>query len=182
MPALAAASDVLLDPASPGVIVGGVALNLLGRPRPTENVDAVVLHDGSLESLVRAFRVAGLEGRIRDLIPFARRARSLLLRHRATGVEVDVSLGILVFEIDAVENRAVRNVGDALLPVPAIEDLVVLKAIANRPKDLDDVRALLAAHPDLDPRRALRKVREFARFIGAPQIYAEFERACRRAV
>jgi hypothetical protein len=31
-----------------------------------------------------------------------------------------------------------------------VEDLLIMKAIARRPKDLQDIRGLLAAHPDAD--------------------------------
>ena len=42
------------------------------------------------------------------------------------------------------------------------EDLVIFKAIAGRPKDMDDAEALLLLHPDIDVDRVRRVVRVLA--------------------
>jgi hypothetical protein len=63
-----------------GVIIGGVAVSLLGTPRYTVDLDAVFLL--SLEDIPRLLAEAakqGIEPRVSDPIAFARRSRVLLL-------------------------------------------------------------------------------------------------------
>ena len=74
---------------------------------------------------------------------FARRNRVVLLRHEASGIGVDVSLGMLPFEEEAVAHGAVQRIGDVDLRLPTVEDLIILKAVANRPKDLLDIAGIV---------------------------------------
>jgi uncharacterized protein (DUF2336 family) len=57
-----------------------------------------------------------------------------------------------------------------------VEDLLIMKAIARRPKDLQDIRGLLAAHPDADVALVRRWVGEFATAMGMPDMLEEFDR------
>jgi len=101
--ALAAVQLVLDAWSEQGAIIGGVAASLLGRPRYTADVDAVVLV--STEELSEFSTVtlqAGLIPRVPNAEAFARRNRVLLLRHAESGVDVDMSLGALLFEEQAV--------------------------------------------------------------------------------
>jgi hypothetical protein len=51
-----------------------------------------------------------------------------------------------------------------------------MKAVAQRPKDLNDIEALLRAHADLDLGRVVRWTREFATALETPEILAGLER------
>jgi hypothetical protein len=51
-----------------------------------------------------------------------------------------------------------------------------MKAIARRPKDLEDIRGLLAAHPQADISEARRWVREFATAMSMSDILEEFDK------
>ena len=50
-----------------------------------------------------------------------------------------------------------------------------MKAIARRPKDVEDLQGLLAAHPELDVTSARRWVREFAIAMSMPDMLREFD-------
>jgi len=65
-----------------GVVIGGVAASLLGRPRMTRDIDAIVLGDEmGWEAVIESARHFGIAPRIDDPLEFARRTRVLLLRH-----------------------------------------------------------------------------------------------------
>lgn len=88
----------------PGMVIGGVAASLLGRPRLTQDVDALaILAESKWERELRAAAAHRIAPRIDDALEFARRARVLLLEHRDTGIEIDFTLGSLTFEQIAVE-------------------------------------------------------------------------------
>ena len=155
-----------------GVVIGGVAASLLGRPRLTADVDVVMIL--SIENLPHLMAEAAEEGlvpRIADAEAFARRHRVLLLRHDASGIGVDISLGMLPFEVEAVERSIIHEVGSVAIRLPTPEDLIIFKAVAHRPKDLLDIQAIAEIHPDLDRERIKYWVREFARALEMPELW-----------
>lgn len=155
-----------------GIIIGGIAASLLGRPRLTADVDALLLL--SIEELPFLIEVAAQEGlvpRITDAQDFARRHRVLLLRHQESGINVDISLGLLPFEIEAVERSTTYQIGPLTIRLPTPEDLIIFKAVAHRPKDLLDIQAIIEGHPNLDRKRIERWVREFARLLEMPEVW-----------
>ena len=113
----------------------------------------------------------GIEPRIADVDGFARKTRVLLLRHTASGTDIDLSLGILPFEIEMVERSIAVEVGPTKLRLPTPEDLVILKAVAHRPKDLEDIRAIAASHPDMDKVRIQLWVEQFGEALELPELW-----------
>jgi len=171
---LAAVQRLLARFEDRGIVIGGVAASLLGKPRLTADVDVMVLL--SLPDLPRLMAAASEEGfgfRIREAEEFARRHRVLLLRHQESGINVDVSLGALPFEVEAVERSVVHPIGSVAIRIPTPEDLIILKAVAHRPKDLLDIRAIIDSYPDLDRERIRSWVREFAQLLEMPELWAD---------
>lgn len=169
---LAAVQRVLAYFNEQGMIIGGVAVSLLGKPRLTADVDAVILL--STEDLPRLMQAAiqeGLAPRLKDAEDFARRHHVLLLRHQESGIDVDISLGMLPFEVEAVERSLVYHVGSLAIRLPTVEDLIIFKAVAHRSKDLLDIQMLVEGHPDLDRKRIKRWVREFALALEMPELW-----------
>ena len=155
-----------------GIIIGGVAASLLGKPRLTADVDAMlILSITQLPELVKAAEEEGFEPRIQNAVEFARRNRVLLLLHRETNIPVDLSLGILPFEMEAVERSQLYSVGDFAIRLPTPEDLIIQKGAAGRARDLEDIRTLCAAYPDLDWVRIETWLKEFAAVLERPEIW-----------
>jgi hypothetical protein len=160
-----------------GMLIGGVAASILGRPRLTRDIDALaILPEARWAGALEAAAQFGIVPRLVDALDFARRSRVLLLRHAGSGIDLDITLGVLPFEEQAVARSERRVVGRVSLTLPRVEDLVVMKAVARRPKDLEDIRGLLAAHPELDTDTTRRWVREFATAAGMADMLEEFER------
>ncbi len=156
----------------PHVLIGGVAVSQLSQPRATADIDLLVMLEGDdrLGDLHQAAESCGFVSRIPDAVQFALRNRVLLLRHQATGIAVDLSLGLLPFEREVIERSTVHPVGGLQLPLPAVEDLIILKAVAHRERDLQDIRMLAAANPGLDAKRVRDVVAEFARALDMPEM------------
>lgn len=154
-----------------GVIIGGIAASLLGTPRFTADIDAVFLLEATdLPRLLSQASTLGIQPRIENLESFARQNRVLLLRHTASGIDIDISLGLLPFETEMVERSQLVNVGALQLRLPTPEDLIILKAVAHRPKDLLDIDAVLASHPKLDKGRIQFWVKQFAEVLETPEL------------
>jgi len=174
---LQALQNLLSEFDDQGVIIGGIAASLLGTPRYTVDLDAVLLI--SIADIPRLLQVAsmrGIEPRIPDAEAFARKNRVLLLQHVASGTDIDLSLGILPFEFEMVERSSVIEVGPIKLRLPTPEDLIILKAVAHRPKDMADIQAIADSHPGLDQVRIRFWVEQFGAALDTPDLWDTISR------
>jgi len=155
-----------------GVIIGGIAVGFLGKPWFTTGIDAVFLL--SLNDIPKFLALAEVENmipRIPDAADFARKNRVLLLRHDPTETDIDTSLGILPFEEEMVKRSRTQSFAGLAVGLPTPEDLIVMKAIAHRPKDLDDIRTIADKHPDLDRNRVEEWVKSFGDALEWPDLW-----------
>ncbi len=140
------------------LVVGGVAVVLHGYPRFTADLDLVVALDrenalglvGALTTLGYRPRAPVQAAAFAD--PETRRSwiqdKGLTVfsfwspAHPATEIDVFVAEP---FPMEPALARAVRvQLGALSVPVASIADLIFLKRLSARPKDLDDIRALEA--------------------------------------
>jgi Nucleotidyl transferase of unknown function (DUF2204) len=177
-PLLTALKDLvawLQDAAVSGTIIGGVAASLLGRPRVTRDIDALVLLDESeWETFLAAGKRFGFVPRLSDVVTFAHQARVLLVRHAASGIDIDIAFGALPFEEEAVRRTVWHDVGGVRIPLPLPEDLLIMKAVAHRPRDMADIESILDAQPQLDLPRVRRWLREFSTALETPELLRDF--------
>lgn len=159
----------------PVLLIGGVAASMLGKPRTTKDVDAVAwLPDHEdWPAFLAAGRDYGIVPRVADPLDFALRTRVLLLRHERSAVPIDLSLGALPFEENAIRRAVAMDVGGLLVPLPTPEDLIVMKALAHRPVDAADIDAILGVHPGIDRTWVISAVREFAELLDAPELLTD---------
>lgn len=104
---------------------------------------------------------------------FARASRIVALQHQPSGVQVDISLGALPFEAEAIQRSQIVKVGDLSLRIPTVEDLIILKAVAHRPTDMLDIENLIDFHPDLDTKHIEFWVKEFALILETPELWTD---------
>ena len=159
-------------------VIGGVAAGLQGRPRLTEDVDAVVFSDDA-SALIESAKLYGFTTRIDDALDFSRRTRVLLLQHY-TGVDVDISLGALPFEAEVVDRAELIDIGELMIRIATPEDLVIMKALARRPEDIADISGIVDVQAELDVERIRFWVREFSSVLEMPEIFDDLERLLRR--
>jgi len=62
----------------------------------------------------------------------------LPLRHRATGVKVDCALALSGFEQQLLQRAQSLSLSGRPFPVARAEDLLVMKALAGRPQDVQE--------------------------------------------
>ena len=130
--------------------IGGVALQRWGEPRVTADVDLTLLtgfggEEGFVDELLRHFAP-----RIPDAKQFALLNRVLLLES-ADGIGIDVARAGCRSRCWSSPGRRRSSFcrGLSLLTCSA-EDLVVLKAFADRPRDWEDVQGIVGRQTLLD--------------------------------
>jgi hypothetical protein len=125
-------------------LFGAQAVVAHGFPRATGDVDVTVFPaDGDPRALATALVSAGLTLRVPDLDDFVERTAVLPFLHEPTGLGLDVVLGSSGLENDCAERAVAVDIGEGAVPVIRVEDLVVLKVLSGRPKDVEDVSSIL---------------------------------------
>jgi hypothetical protein len=159
-----------------GIIIGGVAVGLLGKPRFTADIDAVFLL--STQDIPRFLELARSE----NIIPReeytdenARKIRVLLLRHSPTDTDIDISLGIMPFEEEMVKRGRVKSFANLSARLPTPEDLIIMKSVAHRLKDLEDIQSIVDNNPELDLTRIEFWVKEFGKVLETPELWGQIE-------
>jgi len=124
-------------------VIGGFAVQYWGEPRMTMDVDLSLLTGFGEEEIFVDELLRHYAGRLPDAKNFALQNRVLLLRHHS-GVGIDIALGALPFEESAVNrSKLVEVEPGCVVRICTAEDLVVMKAFANRVIDWHDVRGVI---------------------------------------
>lgn len=165
----------------PHAIIGGIALNANGVARFTEDVDATIPGAGlDLARLLGALARRGIVGRRADVAEFARSSQVLLLTHEPSGIDVDLSLAWIPFELEAIERAVELSFGSARIRAARPHDLLIYKLIASRPQDVADAERLLLLFPDdIDVKRVRRVLRGLAQHLEGADRLAMLEQLLR---
>lgn len=154
----------------PYMVIGGQAVLVHGEPRLTRDIDVTlgVALDG-LPEVLRVVAAAGLHPLV-EPESFVRETMVLPCADPASGVRVDLVLSESGFEREAIRRAVAVRIGEVDVRVACPEDLIVLKVVAGRPRDLEDVRSVVARQPDLDRPRIEALLRQFERLLDQPLI------------
>jgi hypothetical protein len=118
-------------------LIGGAAVNTFEDPRYTKDLDLTVEADRvKIGRLVESLLAAGFEVTREQDASEPSGPDFIQLRRRTTVDMVDLIVAKTEFQ-ELVIRRALRAPGQ-VLPVATVEDLVILKLIANRPVDQRD--------------------------------------------
>lgn len=155
--------------------IGGMAVIRWGEVRITQDVDLSLLsgfgnEDTFVDSLLSQFK-----SRISDAEEFALTNRVLLLL-ASNGVAVDISLAGLPFEQEMIERATLYSYApDCSLITCSAEDLVVLKAFANRGRDWLDIEGVLVRQATgLDFEYITDRLTPLCELKDAPEIIEKF--------
>jgi len=132
------------------ILIGGLAANLHGSPTVTMDIDICQSRSpANLENLAGCLR--SLEARLRgvdDDVPFLLDAATLEAGDSFTCITVNGSLDCLGTPLgttgfdDLAKNAVPMKLGDSLLRVSSLDDLIRMKRAAARPKDRVEVEIL----------------------------------------
>jgi hypothetical protein len=161
----------------PFCVIGGFAVQHWGEPRMTMDIDLTLLTGvGSEETFVDGF-LKSYEARRPDARSFALQNRVLLLRH-PSGVGIDIALGALPFEESAVHRAVTIEVEPrAKIRLCTAEDLIVMKAFADRPIDWKDISGVIVRQGEsaLDWRYIRQHLKPLCEAKEQPDIFDRLE-------
>ncbi len=157
------------------MVIGGLAVSILGRPRMTRDIDAVLTLPNHLwEPLLASATKYDIEPRVPDCLRFARESMVFLLKHVPTDTPIDLSVGTTDFEQHALLHRQNKRISNTTIPLPQVEDLIVMKAIARRPVDQADITTLMDRHSKVDKQYIQQWLEEFSAILEDATIATDF--------
>lgn len=161
--------------------IGGLAVLRWGEPRETVDVDLSLLTGFTNEDAFVSVLLGAFAPRIPDAAAFAQANRVLLLR-ADSGVGLDIALAGLPFEALVIERSSVFTYPQEIgLRTCSAEDLIVLKAFADRPKDWMDIEGIVIRQsPSLDWTYVRDQLAPLAELKDAPELMARLEQTRER--
>ncbi len=128
-------------------VIGGIAASVRGEPRFTADIDLVVGIDVE-QALRLAERLPSSPFRplFDGIAEVIETAFLMPLAHAVTGIRADIAIGLSGFEQQAIARATPALMGDFTVPVVTSEDLILMKLLASRPRDLEDIERIVLRH------------------------------------
>lgn len=156
-------------------LFGAHAVAIRGAPRATQDVDVTVqVPRTALPALIAALERHGLRHRYPELAAELIAHGSVLPLAASSGMEVDMVLSGSGLEQLALERATTVPIEGIPVPVVHATDLVVMKILAGRGKDIDDARAVIAAG-EVDSREARELLRQLEHALGQSDLVPQLE-------
>lgn len=131
-------------------LIGGQAASLRGEPRTTADVDLVLAIDVEQAlGLLDRLESTNFEPLFSDMSAVVQQAFLMPLRHTQTGIKVDLAIGLSGFERQTIERADVMMLAGCQVPVATAEDLIIMKSLAGRPRDEQDLQGIAIAQGNL---------------------------------
>ncbi len=146
----------------PYAIIGGIAAIVHGSERTTGDIDVTILAEiDNLGRILKLFADRYISIKPNPLA-FFQRCLFVPLQHRATKIRVDVAAALSSLERKIIERSKRLTYSDVEVNVCTIEDLIIMKLVANRTKDRLDVETLISLNrKDLNLRYLRARAKEF---------------------
>ncbi|HLX12336.1 MAG TPA: nucleotidyl transferase AbiEii/AbiGii toxin family protein [Bacteroidota bacterium] len=178
--AVANVAKVLRAAQIPYIIMGGQAVLQYGSPRLTKDVDVTVgVGIEEFERVRKAFEGSKFVPVSSNPGKFVRETYVFILEDPKTAVRVDVIFTDLEFEREAIRRAKTIKVDNTPVAFASIEDLIVQKIVAGRPRDLEDVAGILAHKYKLDRDYIEGWLKDFESLLNK-RFVPEFKKLCKK--
>lgn len=139
-------------------LIGALAANRYRvSPRLTNDIDLLLANSGSsLDELEKTLTSGGW-----SVLRADTGGELLRLKHETHGI-ADLLIAGTEYQQQAIERAIAEPVGDIMINVLTVEDVIVHKLIAGRYQDLADIEAILGSSPEID----LGYIESWAEFWG----------------
>jgi hypothetical protein len=148
------------------MIIGGQAVLLYGEPRLTKDID-ITLGIG-IDGLVRIENISRallLKSLVEDTEKFVKETMVYPVLDEKSGIRVDFIFSFSPYERQAIERAKDIKMGKSIVKFAALEDALIHKIIAGRPRDIEDAKSILLKNPDYGEHYILKWLEEFDRSL-----------------
>jgi len=141
----------LLKQNIPYMIIGGQAVLVHGEPRLTKDID-VTLGIGANEwrRMEQVIQESGWQYLTSDVEDFVKETMVLPVKDKESGIRIDFIFSLSPYERQAIGKAIDIGLGGVTIKYAALEDVVIHKIVARRPRDIEDAKSILLKNPDYD--------------------------------
>ena len=146
----------------PYMIIGGQAVLLYGTPRLTQDIDITLgISVDGLPDVVAICKAAGLNIIPEDYQDFVQKTFVLPAQDKKSGIRVDFIFSFTPYEQQAIKSAEKVKIGDRFVRFAAVEDVIIHKIFAGRPRDMEDIRHIVIKNPSIDRAYIRKWLRKF---------------------
>ncbi|MBS4029426.1 MAG: nucleotidyl transferase AbiEii/AbiGii toxin family protein [Ignavibacteriales bacterium] len=133
----------------PYIIIGGRAVLLYGEPRFTKDIDITLGVDSSQFPIIKTLAEKLL---LRSKVDeaFVKETNVFPTIDTESGIGVDFIFSFTPYERAAIERANIVLVEDIPVRYAAVEDVIIHKIFAGRPRDIQDVEGIILRTPIFD--------------------------------
>jgi predicted nucleotidyltransferase len=150
------------------MVIGGQAVLLYGEPRLTRDIDITlgigVDRLGEMTAIIDRLGLKCLADQVED---FVRETMVLPAIEERSGIRVDFIFSFSLYERQAIERARSVVLGNTKIRFAALEDVVIHKLIAGRPRDIEDIENILLKNTEYDSAYIEKWLEEFDTALGA---------------
>jgi len=151
----------------PYMVIGGQAVLIYGEPRLTRDIDITLgVGPERVQDLLSIAQSSGWRLLVEKPEDFAQRTFVLPLQDSVSGIRIDLIFSYSPYERQALDRVRGVSIGKANVRFAAAEDVIVLKIVAGRLRDLEDAGSILVKNQELDRGYIRRWLAEFDRSLG----------------
>jgi predicted nucleotidyltransferase len=130
------------------MVIGGQAVLVYGVPRLTPDIEATLgARPDRLAEVLDLAKAQEWRVLVHDPEDFVHRTMVLPCSDSELRLRIDLMFSHSEYERQALERARRVPIGNAQVRYASLEDLVIHKIIAGRPRDLEDVRGILLKNP-----------------------------------
>jgi hypothetical protein len=146
----------------PYMIIGGQAVLLYGEPRLTKDIDITLGVDiDKLDELLNSIEKIGLLPLPVHIEDFVKKTFVLPAKDIVTSIRVDFIFSKTSYETQAIKNSNKIKIKGSVVRFARLEDVIIHKIFAGRPRDIEDVKSIIIKNPDFDKKYIKKWLKEF---------------------
>jgi len=146
----------------PYMIIGGQAVLLYGEPRLTRDIDITLgVDSGHLDELLTIVQELSLKPLPEDIEFFVKQTMVLPVVDEESGMRVDFIFSFTSYEAHAIKRATRVSIRGQEVCFASVEDLVIHKIFAGRPRDIEDARSVVLKNRNMDIKYIRKWLAEF---------------------
>ena len=146
----------------PYMIIGGQAVLLYGEPRLTRDIDITLgVNTDCINEFLAILKEISLKPLPEDIKSFVKQTMVLPALDETTGIRVDFIFSFTPYETGAIKRAKKIKILNQEVYFASVEDVIIHKIFASRPRDLEDVRTIILKNPEIDVQYTRNWLKEF---------------------
>ncbi len=161
----------------PYMVIGGQAVLLYGEPRLTRDIDITLGIDiDKIELILKELSFYNFTALPENPSEFVKKTYVLPAEDLDLKIRVDFIFTQTPYERQAIGRANKITIKDNIINFVSIEDLLIHKIFAGRPRDIEDARIVYLKNPDIDVRYVEKWLKEFDKTVEGRNFLLEFKK------